>query len=92
LKPQGTLTLIWRADALADVLAALKPGFGGIGMLPVFPRPNTPAIRVLVRAAKSGSGALRDYHGLVLNDVNNKPTAQAEAVLRGGEILEIAKE
>lgn len=92
LKPQGTLTLIWRADALADVLVALKPAFGGIGMLPVFPRPNMPAIRVLVRAAKSGSGALRDYSGLVLNDVKNRPTAQAEAVLRGGETLEIAKE
>lgn len=91
LKPQGTLTLIWRADALADVLTALKPVFGSIGVLPVFPRKNEPAIRVLVRAVKGGKGPLRDYAGLVLNDLENKPTPAAEAVLRGGETLAMAE-
>ena len=92
LKPQGTLTLIWRADALADVLAALKPAFGSIGVLPVFPRRNEPAIRVLVRAVKGGKGPLRDYAGLVLNDNEHKPTRAAEAVLRGGESLAMAED
>ena len=31
LRPRGTLTLIWRADGLGDVLAALAPAFGGAG-------------------------------------------------------------
>ncbi|HZL30319.1 MAG TPA: methyltransferase [Pseudolabrys sp.] len=92
LKPQGTLTLIWRADALTDVLAALKVAFGGIGVLPVFPRPSEPAIRVLVRGVKAGKGALRDYPGLVLNDLKHRPTPAAEAILRGGETLAMAKE
>jgi tRNA1(Val) A37 N6-methylase TrmN6 len=91
LKMEGTLTLIWRADALADVLAALKPAFGSIGVLPVFPRKSEPAIRVLVRAVKGGKGNLRDYPGLVLNDLDNKPTPAAEAVLRGGETLAMAE-
>jgi tRNA1(Val) A37 N6-methylase TrmN6 len=92
LKPGGALTLIWRAEALADVLAALKPRFGGIGVLPIFPRANLPAIRVLVRAVKSGGGAMRDYPGLVLNDEKHRPTAAAEAVLRSGATLAIGQD
>lgn len=91
LKPQGVLTLIWRADALGDVLAALKPEFGALAVLPVLPRAGAPAIRVLVRAVKGGSGAMRDYPGLALNDGQAKPSAAAEAVLRGGETLAMAQ-
>ncbi len=90
LKPQGVLTLIWRADALADVRRALATEFGGVAVLPVYPRPDAPAIRVLVSAAKSGSGEPRNYPGLILNDTHGHPTAAAEAVLRGGSTLEIA--
>ncbi len=35
LEPGGALTLIWRADGLGDVLAALDRGFGGIAVMPV---------------------------------------------------------
>lgn len=91
LKPQGMLTLIWRADALDDVLTALAPQFGGVAVLPVLPRPGAAAIRVLVRAVKSGSGVRRDYPGLVLNDGQGRPSPAAEAVLRGGGTLEMAE-
>ena len=56
LKPQGVLTLIWRADALAEVLDALSGDFGSVAVLPVLPRPQAPAIRVLVRAVKANKG------------------------------------
>jgi len=91
LKPQGVLTLIWRADALADVQAALAAAFAGISVLPVLPRADAPAIRVLVRAVKSGTGAPRILPALVLNDRHGKPTAAAEAVLRGAEALTLAE-
>ncbi|HEY1475185.1 MAG TPA: methyltransferase [Pseudolabrys sp.] len=91
LKPRGVLTLIWRADALAELQRALTAEFGGIAVLPVYPRPDAPAIRVLVRAAKSGGGAGLTYPGLILNDRHNKPTAAAEAVLRGGATLDITE-
>ncbi len=91
LKPQGVLTLIWRADALADVQSALAGEFGGIAVLPVYPRPDAPTIRVLVRAVKSGSGAAVTFPGLVLNDRLGKPSAAAEAVLRGAGTLTIAE-
>ena len=90
LKPQGTLTLIWRADGLADVVNALAADFGTLVVLPVHPRPGVPAIRVLVRAQKSGQAPLALLPGLELNDANGKPSAAAEAVLRGAEALPLA--
>ena len=91
LKPQGVLTLIWRAEGLADVQRALAGVFGGIGVLPVYPRHDAPAIRVLVRALKAGIGAPITYPGLVLNEADGKPSAAAEAVLRGGGTLTITE-
>jgi tRNA1(Val) A37 N6-methylase TrmN6 len=91
LKPQGVLTLIWRAEGLPEVLNALAGEFGSISVLPVLPRAGSPPIRVLVRAVKGGEAKLADYPALILNDDHGKPTAAAEAVLRGGETLRIAE-
>jgi tRNA1(Val) A37 N6-methylase TrmN6 len=90
LKPGGVLTLIWHADGLDEALAALTPDFGAIAVLPVHPRPEKPAIRVLLRAVKGASGAPAEHPPLILNDARNKPSAAAEAVLRGGETLSLA--
>ncbi|HEX5212406.1 MAG TPA: methyltransferase [Pseudolabrys sp.] len=91
LKPHGVLTMIWRADGLAAVQGALADGFGSIAVLPIMPRPEAPAIRVLVRAVKAVAGAAVTYPGLVLNDAQGRPSAAAEAVLRGGDALVLAK-
>jgi tRNA1(Val) A37 N6-methylase TrmN6 len=92
LKPQGVLTMIWRAAARDEVLAALNSDFGGIAILPVQPRAGAPAIRLLVRAVKDGERREPvTYPPLVLNDDAGRPTAAAEAVLRGGETLRITE-
>lgn len=88
LKPSGTLTMIWRAEALSDILAALGRGFGGIAVLPVHPKSQTAAIRVLVRATKGSAAPLVLPPGFVLNDEFGKPTLQADRVLRGEEELQ----
>jgi tRNA1(Val) A37 N6-methylase TrmN6 len=90
LKPGGVLTLIWRADTLEDVLAALAGAFGGIAVLPVAPREGAAPIRVLVRAVKGGTVAPVHLPALILNDAQDKPTPAAEAVLRGGQALSLA--
>lgn len=90
LAPDGMLTLIWRADGLAEVLATLGRGFGSVSVLPVYPRPDAAAIRILVRARKGGRAPLSLLSGLVLNDGNGRPAAEAEAVLRGGASLRLA--
>jgi tRNA1(Val) A37 N6-methylase TrmN6 len=87
VRPSGAITLIWRADGLGDVLAALATGFGALSILPIHPKPNAAAIRVLVSAARERSGPLKVLPGLVLADADGKPTAQIEAVLRDGAAL-----
>jgi tRNA1(Val) A37 N6-methylase TrmN6 len=91
LKPHGVLTLIWRADELAAVEESLAVAFGDVVVLPVRPRADAAPIRILVRAVKSGTGAPVVRPGLVLNDAASKPTAAAEAVLRGGSALTLAE-
>ena len=90
LRPNGVLTMIWRADGLAHVLEALAARFGGVAVLPVHPGPNASAIRVLVSAVKSSRAPLRLLPALSLNDETGRPTPIADAVLRGEAVLRLA--
>jgi tRNA1(Val) A37 N6-methylase TrmN6 len=90
LHSTGMLTMIWRADGLAEVLNALQPRFGGIVVLPLHGRTGQPAIRVLIRATKGSGAPLVLMPGLCLNDRAGRPTAEAEAVLREGAALPLA--
>jgi tRNA1(Val) A37 N6-methylase TrmN6 len=87
LGPGGVLTLIWRADGLAGVLTALEGELTAEAILPVYPGPSAPAIRILVRAVKGGRRPLALLPGLVLNDETGRPTPEAEAVVRHGAEL-----
>lgn len=90
LRPSGTVTLIWRADGLADVLLALASGFGAASILPIHSKPETPAIRVLAGATKGSGGPLSLLPGIVLADGKGRPTPWADAVLRDGATLPLA--
>jgi len=91
LRPAGVVTLIWRADGLDTVLTAVAGGdFGAVTVLPVHPRPDAPAIRVLVRAVKASRAPLALLPGLFLADGDARPTQEAEAVLRDGALLSLA--
>ncbi len=84
----GTITLIHRADRLADILALLAPKSGSAQVRPVLPFADQPAKRVLVRAVKTGKAPLRLLPPLVLHDrEGGKHTAGTEAILRGEAAL-----
>lgn len=87
LKSGGVLSLIWRSDGLAEVLAALGRGFGGVAIRPVHPDAGKPAIRILVRAVKGSRAPLRLCPGLMLTDQTGLPTKEAQDVLAGGQAL-----
>ena len=87
LAARGTLTLIWRATGLSDVLGALGGTFGGIAILPIHPKPSAAAIRILVRAVRGSGAPLVLLPPLMLNGADGTPSAEAEAVLRGGVSL-----
>jgi len=90
LKSGGVLTLIWRADGLVEVLAALDRGFGSLAILPVHSDAKNPAIRVLIRAIKGGKAPTEMHAALMLNDESAVPNKQVQDVLAGKGVLPIA--
>jgi tRNA1(Val) A37 N6-methylase TrmN6 len=90
LKSGGVLTMIWRADGLAELLAALDRGFGSLAILPVHGDAASPAIRVLVRAIKGGKAPLRIYAALILKSEAATPNQQVQDILAGKGFLPLA--
>ena len=89
LKPDGILTMIHRADRLADCLAALR-GFGGIAVLPIHPKADRAAKRILIRARAGTGEPLSILPGLILHEADGRFTAPADAILRDGRGLAMA--
>ena len=80
----GTITVIHRADRLADLLAQLAPKAGSFRIRPIHPFADEPAKRVLLRATKTGKAPLVLLPPLVLHDrAGGKHSESAEAILRG---------
>jgi tRNA1(Val) A37 N6-methylase TrmN6 len=91
LKSGGVLTLIWRADGLAEVLAALDRGFGSLAIQPVHGDGNSPAIRILIRAIKGGKAPVQLFAALLLNDESGMPNKQVQDMLAGKGVLPLAR-
>ncbi|HEY8616448.1 tRNA1(Val) (adenine(37)-N6)-methyltransferase [Phenylobacterium sp.] len=84
VRERGTITLIHRADRLADILDLLAPKAGSVQILPVLPFADAPAKRVLVRAVKTGRAPLRLLPPLVLHARGETGhLTPVEAILRG---------
>jgi tRNA1(Val) A37 N6-methylase TrmN6 len=90
LKSGGLLAMIWRADGIAEVLAALDRGFGGLAIVPVHADATSPAIRLLVRAIKGGKAPTRVEPALILNDEFARPNQKAQDILAGKGTLPLA--
>jgi tRNA1(Val) A37 N6-methylase TrmN6 len=82
LAPNGKLVFIHRPEAIEAILATLKGRFGAAELIPIFPRADAPAIRLIVRAVKGRRSPPVFLPGIVLNDGNNQPTAAANEILR----------
>ena len=88
LKHKGRLTLVHRADALGEVMAALA-GFGEATICPLWPKAGRPAKRVILSARKGVKGGSHLLPGLVLHDDDGGYTAEALAVLEAGKPLSL---
>jgi tRNA1(Val) A37 N6-methylase TrmN6 len=84
----AALTMIHRAARLHELLSALEGRLGGAEIIPIRPRAEAPAKRVIVRARKGSRAPLRLLKGLDLHDRSGaKYTAEIEAIMRGEAIL-----
>ncbi len=90
LKSKGVLTLIWRADGIAEVLAALDQGFGSLQILPVHGDAQGPANRILIRATKGGRAPTKIHPALLLNDEPGVPNKRVQEILAGNGSLPLA--
>ena len=87
----GSITLIHRADRLADILSLLARRAGSFQVRPVHPFADAQASRVLVRAIRGGRAPLRLLPPLVLHPrAGAKHTPEAEAVFRGEAAIDWA--
>jgi tRNA1(Val) A37 N6-methylase TrmN6 len=90
LKSGGHLSMIWRADGIAEVLTALGRGFGSLMIQPVHGDAASPATRVLVRVTKGGRAPTRLLAGLALNDKADGPSPDVQVILTGQGQLPLA--
>ncbi len=95
LRPGGRLTMIQRADRLADLLAGCDARLGDLRLLPLAPRVGRPAELVILRARKGARGDLRLLAPLVLHEGDRHERdgdsyrAEIAEVLRGGGLLPV---
>lgn len=86
-RAKGHICFVHRADALAQVLAVMGKRLGDLHVLPIQPKPDTAATRVLVRGRRDARAPVTLLPPLVLQNADGSPSAAAEAVLRHGAAL-----
>lgn len=89
LRPGGRIAIIHRAEALAEVLAGLSTGFGGIVVRPIHALPERPAIRIVVTAVLNSKKPAVLLPAFVLNRADGTLTEISEALHRGRAALDM---
>jgi tRNA1Val (adenine37-N6)-methyltransferase len=84
--PNGTFTVILRADRLGQALDVL-PGHG-VSVFPLWPKHDAPAKRVLIQLRRGRRTPFALLPGLVLHKDDGRYTAEADAILRGSAIVD----
>jgi tRNA1(Val) A37 N6-methylase TrmN6 len=87
LKDGGVLTLIHRADRLHDVLSALPKRAGEIAVLPVHPKQDQAATRIMLRAVAGSKAGFSLLPPLILHKADGIFTDDAELIHKGQATL-----
>jgi tRNA1(Val) A37 N6-methylase TrmN6 len=88
VKPRGGVAAIARPQSLAPILAALAGRFGSARILPIHPRIDAPAIRIVVRAVRGSRGALSLEPPLFLHEAgSDRFSERADDINNGGASL-----
>lgn len=87
VKSGGSLTIIHRADFTDKIIQGLGKRFGAVEIIPLYPRMNEEAKRVIVRAIKDRKTPARILGGITLHREDGAYTADADAILREGAAI-----
>lgn len=84
VKPRGGLAIIARPQSLETILTALTGRFGNARILPIHPRIDAAAIRIVVRAVRAARGALSLEPPLILHQTgSDRFSARADDINNG---------
>ena len=83
---KGSLTFIYRADRLAELLIGLEDRAGEVTVFPLWPKDGEIASRVIVRARKGIKSPMQLMSGLTLHQNDGSYTPAADAALKGGAL------
>ncbi len=89
VKNRGTVSIIYRADRVDEVIAHLHRRVGELKIMPLWPRLGAPAKRVIIQGRKGVHGAASILPGLALHGEVARYTREAEAILRDGAALDL---
>lgn len=88
-KNRGTITIVFRADRMDEVIAHLYRRVGDLKILPLWPRDGVPAKRVIIQGRKGVHGAVTMLPGLTLHGEHERYADEARRVLWDGEALKL---
>jgi len=83
---KGSITFIYRADRLAELLIGLEDRAGEVTVFPLWPKDGEIASRVIVRARKGIKSPMQLMSGLVLHQNDGSYTDAADLALKGGAL------
>lgn len=88
-RANGQVIFIYPAAGLAALLAAFTPRFGAVTILPLTPRADQPASRILVRGIKGSRAPLTLLASRPLHGDDGRAFAPAfDAIFRGAGVLD----
>lgn len=84
MRPRGLVAVIARPQSLTALLDALSGRFGSAEILPIHPRSDEPAIRIVIRALRGSRAGLTLWPALVLHEPgSDRFSARADAINNG---------
>lgn len=90
LKHGGLFACVARPDVIRPILDGAEGRLGGIELVPVHPRPDKPAVRLLVLARRGSRAPLAIRPAVTLQDEAGAPTPAGEAVASGAPLFDAA--
>ncbi len=88
-KVKGTITIVYRADRVDEIIAHLHRRVGELKIMPLWPRTGVPAKRVIVQGRKGVRGAASILPGMPLHGEVERYTKEAKSILWDGGALNL---
>lgn len=89
VKNKGTVSIIYRADRVDEVIAHLHRRVGELKIMPLWPRMGVPAKRVIIQGRKGMRGTASILPGMALHGEVERYTPEAKKILWDGEALDL---